>query len=265
MEPRIGLALGSGGARGFAHLGVLKVLKDENIHIDMIAGSSMGSLIGALYCAGHDLEDLYRLANTFHSKYFVDFTVPRMGFISGEKIKQFIKLFTHQKKLEDLAIPLAIVATDIVKAERVVFIEGPIDIAVRASISIPGIFVPQKVGDRLLVDGGVIDRVPSSVVREMGADIVIGVDVSQVKRNADINTIYDVIMQSIDILQMQVLQYKATTSDVLISPKVGQFSSKTFTQSVDIIRFGEEEARKAIPAIRAAIVDWKERQRTNEK
>lgn len=263
MEPKIGLALGSGGARGFAHLGVIKVLQEEKIPIDMIAGSSMGSLVGAMYCAGHEIEDLYRLANTFRSKFFLDITVPRMGFISGEKIKQFVKLFTHQKHIEDLKIPLSIVATDIVKAERVVFQKGPVDVAVRASISVPGIFVPEKVDDRLLVDGGVIDRVPSTVVREMGADIVIGVDVSQVKRNAEINTIYDVIMQSIDILQSEVLKYKASTADVLMSPKVEQFGGKTFQLAADIIRFGEEEATKSIPAIREAIDRWKERQIVN--
>lgn len=265
MEPKIGLALGSGGARGFAHLGVLKVLQDEKISVDMIAGSSMGSLVGAMYCAGHELEDLYRLANTFRSKFFVDLTVPRMGFISGEKIKQFIKLFTHQKSLEDLKIPLSIVATDIVKAERVVFKSGPIDVAVRASISVPGIFVPEKVDGRLLVDGGVIDRVPSTVVREMGADIVIGVDVSQVKRNAEITTVYDVIMQSIDILQSEVLRYKSSTADVLMSPKVEQFGGKTFQQAADIIRLGEEEATKALPAIIDSIRKWKEHQLINEK
>ncbi len=265
MEPKIGLALGSGGARGFAHLGVLKVLEDEKIPIDLVAGSSMGSLVAAFYCSGHDLENLYRLANTFRSKFFVDLSVPRMGFIAGEKIKQFVKLFTHQKQLEDLNIPLTIVATDIVRGERFVFTTGPIDVAVRASISIPGIFVPEKVGDRLLVDGGVIDRVPATVVREMGADVVIGVDVSQVKRNAEINTIYDVIMQSIDILQSEVLRYSVSTADVLMSPKVDQFSGKTYQQAAEIIRFGEEEAQKAIPAIRKAIENWKERQSVDEK
>ncbi|MGD7043573.1 patatin-like phospholipase family protein [Jeotgalibacillus proteolyticus] len=265
MEPKIGLALGSGGARGFAHLGVLKVLRDENIPVHMVAGSSMGSLVGAMYCAGHELEDLYRLAHTFRSKFFVDLTIPRMGFISGEKVKQFIKLFTHQKHIEDLDIPLSIVATDIVKAERVVFTKGPVDVAVRSSISVPGIFVPEKVDGRLLVDGGVIDRVPSSVVRDMGADVVIGVDVSQVKRNAEISTIYDVIMQSIDILQSEVLRYKLSTADVLMSPKVEQFGGKTFQQAADIILLGEEEARKALPAIHQAIDYWKERQMLNEK
>ncbi|MEW9501414.1 patatin-like phospholipase family protein [Jeotgalibacillus marinus] len=265
MEPKIGLALGSGGARGYAHLGVLKVLEDEKIPIDLVAGSSMGALVAAFYCSGHDLENLYRLANTFRSKFFVDLSVPRMGFITGEKIKQFVKLFTHQKQLEDLNIPLTIVATDIVRAERYVFTTGPIDVAVRASIAIPGIFVPEKVGDRLLVDGGVIDRVPATVAREMGADVVIGVDVSQVKRNAEINTIYDVIMQSIDILQAEILRYRASTADVIISPKVEQFSGKTYQQAAEIIRFGEEETQKAIPAIRQAIENWKERQSVDEK
>ncbi|TFE03595.1 patatin-like phospholipase family protein [Jeotgalibacillus sp. R-1-5s-1] len=264
MKPKIGLALGSGGSRGFAHLGVLKVLEREGIQVDYLAGSSMGSLVGALYSAGHDIDDLYRLAGTFRNKYFMDLTVPRMGFIQGEKFKQFVRLFTHSKNIEDLNIPLSIVATDIIKAERVIFTKGPIDTAVRASTSIPGIFVPEKSEGRLLVDGGVIDRVPSAVCRDMGADIVIGVDVSQVKKNAEINTIYDVIMQSIDILQTEIVHLKSSSANILISPKVEQFSGKTFQYAKEIIKLGEESAEASLQDIITEIERWKEYQAVNE-
>ncbi|WP_240620168.1 patatin-like phospholipase family protein, partial [Peribacillus acanthi] len=149
-EPKIGLALGSGGARGFAHLGVLKVLKENNIKVDYIAGSSMGALVGAFYAAGTDMDQLYKISSNFKRKYFLDFTVPKMGFISGKKVKEFIRIFTKNKKLEDLDIPLWIVTTDIKTGEKVIFKEGPIAEAVRASISIPGIFVPEKINNRLL-------------------------------------------------------------------------------------------------------------------
>ncbi|MFB1081218.1 patatin-like phospholipase family protein [Jeotgalibacillus sp. JSM ZJ347] len=258
MNPKIGLALGSGGSRGFAHLGVLKVMEREKIKIDYISGSSMGSLVGALYSAGHSLADMERLAVTFRSKYFMDLTVPKMGFISGDKFRQFVKLFTHHKNIEDLNIPLSIIATDLIKAEKVVFTTGPIDRAVRASTAIPGIFVPEKIDGKLLVDGGVIDRVPASVAKNMGADIVIGVDVAQVKKNAEITTIYDVIIQSIDILQTEIVNLKMSGADVLISPQVEQFSSKSFQHAKEIIQLGEEAAEAALPDILEEIERWKE-------
>lgn len=255
--PKIGLALGSGGARGFAHIGVVKVLQEEGIPIHLIAGSSMGALVGAFLAVGHDMEQLYKLSNSFRRKFFMDFTVPNMGFIAGGRIKEFVRIFTHQKNIEDCDIPLAIVATDLIKGEKVVFLEGPIDQAVRASISIPGIFVPEKWNGKLLVDGGVVDRVPVSVVREMGADIVISVDVSHVKKDAEINNIYDVIMQSIDIMQLEVAQRREIDSDIMIKPKVGKYSSRAFTNIQEIITAGEDEARKHLPSIKAALENWR--------
>ncbi|MFJ5622224.1 patatin-like phospholipase family protein [Peribacillus loiseleuriae] len=257
-EPKIGLALGSGGARGFAHLGVIKVLKEAGISIDMIAGSSMGALVGSFYAAGSDVERLYRLSKVFKRKYYLDFTVPKMGFVAGKKVKELIRVFTYNKRIEELDIPLAIVATDIKKGEKVVFQSGPIAEAVRASISIPGIFVPEKIGDRLLVDGGVIDRVPVSVVRSMGADLVIAVDVSNVKKEIEITSIYDVIMQSLDILQMELTESRKLSSDVMIRPHVENYNSKSFTNINEIITIGEEEARLNIDKIKQCIDTWKE-------
>lgn len=257
-EPKIGLALGSGGARGFAHLGVIKVLKEAGIPIDMIAGSSMGALVGSFYAAGSDVERLYRLSKVFKRKYYLDFTVPKMGFVAGKKVKELIRVFTYNKRIEELDIPLAIVATDIKKGEKVVFQSGPIAEAVRASISIPGIFVPEKIGDRLLVDGGVIDRVPVSVVRSMGADLVIAVDVSNVKKEIEITSIYDVIMQSLDILQMELTESRKLSSDVMIRPHVENYNSKSFTNINEIITIGEEEARLNIDKIKQCINTWKE-------
>ena len=144
QRPKIGLALGSGGARGFAHLGVIKVLRDEGIPIDMIAGSSMGAMAGCFYAAGLDTERLYKISKTFKRKYYLDFTVPKMGFIAGKRVKELIRIFTYGKEIQDLDIPIAVVATDVVTGEKVVFKDGPIADAVRASIAIPGIFTPEK-------------------------------------------------------------------------------------------------------------------------
>nr|WP_263328123.1 patatin-like phospholipase family protein [Neobacillus sp. Marseille-Q6967] len=254
--PKIGLALGSGGARGFAHLGVIKALKDAGIPIDLVAGSSMGALVGSFYGAGIDLDRLYKLSTAFKRKYFLDFTVPKMGFIAGKRVKEFIKVFTHGKNIEDLSIPLGIVATDLLTGEKVVFKKGPIAEAVRASISIPGILVPEKYDGRILVDGGVSDRVPVSVAKEMGADIVIAVDVSRVKRNAEISSIYDVIMQSIDIMQTEILISREIASDIMIRPPVEMYSSRAFTNIEEIIKIGEDETKKQLSHIKSVIESW---------
>jgi NTE family protein len=256
-HPKIGLALGSGGARGFAHLGVLKALKDAGIPIHLIAGSSMGALVASFYGAGIDMDRLYKLSTAFKRKYFLDFTVPKMGFISGKKVKEFIKVFTHGKNIEELNIPVGIVATDLLTGEKVVFQTGPVADAVRASISIPGIFVPEKQNGRILVDGGVSDRVPVSVAKEMGADIVIAVDVSRVKRNAEITSIYDVIMQSIDIMQAEIITSREIAANIMIRPPVENYSSRAFTNIEEIINHGEEETKKHLAGIKSVIDQWK--------
>ena len=257
-EPIIGLALGSGGARGFAHLGVINVLKEEGIPIHLIAGSSMGALVGVMFAAGLDIERLYKMSHFFKRKYYLDFTLPKMGFISGNRVKELIRVFTYGKSLEELDIPVAVVTTDIKTGEKVVFREGPIAPAVRASISIPGIFVPEKINNRLLVDGGVVDRVPVSVAKEMGADIVIAVDVSHINQEVEITSIYDVIFQSLEILQMELVASRESASDVMIRPRVEKYGSKSFTNLPEIITIGEEAARKKIDLIKERIETWKE-------
>lgn len=259
-EPKIGVALGSGGARGFAHLGVLKVLQEENISVDLIAGSSMGALVGSFYAMGHDMERLYKIATAFKRKYYLDFTVPKMGFVSGNRVKDLFRMFTQNKNIEDLDIPLSIVTTDLEKAEKVVLTKGSIADAVRASISIPGIFVPEKLNGRLLVDGGVVDRVPVSVASSMGADIIIAIDVSHVKTNEPIDSIFDVILQTIDIMQNELVKRSELEADVMIRPPVAHYSSRAFTNIEEIIRIGEEETKRQMPLIRKSIEEWKGKQ-----
>jgi NTE family protein len=256
--PKIGLALGSGGARGFAHLGVIKVLSEEHIPIDFIAGSSMGALIGSFYSSGIQIQNLYKIAKAFKRKYYLDFTIPKMGFIAGHRIKELITIFTHGKNIEDLEIPLAIVATDLIRGERVVFREGSVANSVRASLSIPGIFVPEIIDGQILVDGGVIDRLPAQVAKEMGADIVIAVDVARVKRNENISTIFDVILQSIDILQEELVKYRKVEADIVLRPQLDSYSSKAFKNIEEIINEGEIETRRHLPDIKEMINKWRE-------
>jgi NTE family protein len=258
QHPKIGLALGSGGARGFAHVGVLKALENADIKVDYIAGSSMGALVGAFYGAGHNPDSLYKMATMFKRKYYLDYTVPKMGLISGNKIRQLVRVLTHGKQLENLVPPLSVVATDLLKGEKVVYQKGSIADAVRASISIPGIFVPFQIEDRLLVDGGVIDRVPVSVVKDMGAEVVIGVDISHYNNEAKVSSLFDVFWQSIDIMQREMVKHIELNVDILIRPMVEQFSPTTFTNVEEIIRIGEDATKQKIGEINRVIHIWGE-------
>jgi NTE family protein len=256
-RPRIALALGAGGARGFAHVGVLQVLEKMGVKIDMIAGSSMGSLVGALYCTGMQTRYLEQLAVNLKRRHWIDFmVVPKMGFVNGTRIMEMVRFLTKGLNLEDLEIPLAVVATDVEKGERVVFREGPIWEAVRGSISIPGIFVPHRYQGRVLIDGGVIDRVPITVAREMGADIVIAVDVGLFEKEVQVKSVFDVIFQSIEIMEREILRTRMLNADLVIRPDVGHISSTAFTQIDDCVALGREATEQVADLIRSTIEDW---------
>ena len=179
---KIGLALGGGSARGLAHIGVIQVLQAYGIPIDIIAGTSIGSLVGSLYAAGDSIENMEKavlLLNKRKMLSLMDFTIPRSGLIRGNRIeKMLIDWGLEDKTFDELNIPFAAVATDIESGERVILHQGKVADAVRASISIPGIFIPVKYDDRYLVDGGVVDPVPVDLAKKMGADIIIAVSLA---------------------------------------------------------------------------------------
>jgi NTE family protein len=179
-NPKVGLALGSGAARGLAHIGVLKVLEENKIPIDFIAGTSMGALIGATYAAGLDIEQIEEIAcNTdwkLTARLFLP-TLPRSGFVEGKRIKDFLKTLIGDSNIDTLKVPFAVVATDLLTGEEIVIHKGSLVEAVRASISIPVIFTPVRHQNRFLVDGGLVNPVPTSVAAEMGADVIIAVNV----------------------------------------------------------------------------------------
>lgn len=261
-EPKVGLALGSGGARGLAHIGILKVFEEHDIPVHIIAGSSMGSLVGGLYALGHSPVQMKKLTAYFPQKLWVDYTVPKMGLVAGEKLKEIIRLLTKNKKIEEAGIPLAIVATHLEKGKRKVFRKGPMAEAIRASVSIPGIFVPANIDGELFVDGGVIDRVPVSVVKDMGADIVIAVDVSYFESTSPIRSIFDVIAQTIDIMEREILEQRMIEADLILRPKVGHYSTTMFTKVDEIIEEGEKAALAIIPRLKTLLAQGKE---TNER
>lgn len=255
--PHIGLAFGAGGARGFAHIGVLEVLEAHGLAPAYLAGSSMGSLVAALYASGLTPDMMGKLAMNLKRKHWLDFCVPGAGFVTGEKLRQVVKLLTRERRIEEMARPLAIVATDLGTGERVVFTEGPAYEAVRASVSIPGIFVPYKWEGRLLVDGAVVDRVPIEVARDMGADLTIGVDVSLAPSNAPVKSLFDVIFQSIDVMEREIFRNRTVDADIMIRPDVGRFSSTAFTNIDQIIEEGRKAAQQMVPHIQNRIAEWR--------
>ena len=175
---RIGLALGGGAARGFAHIGVIQVLEEAGIRVDLVAGTSAGSLVAALYAAGRNGSTLARLALAMDESAITDWAFPGRGLIRGEALARYVREQTGGKLIEQLPLPLGIVATDLDSGEPVLFQRGDVGAAVRASSAVPAIFQPVKIGTREYVDGGLVSPVPVRFARQMGADVVIAVDIS---------------------------------------------------------------------------------------
>lgn len=251
MGKKIGLSLGAGGAKGLAHIGVLQVLLREGIHIDYLAGTSIGALIGASFAAGTDVEMMAKLASKFNHSLVVDVTLPKLGLLKGQKATELIKLLTHDKCFEELNIPFAVVATDVERGERIVFREGSVAQAVRASISIPGIFRPVKYEGRLLVDGAVVERMPVNILKEMGADYIIGVDLkSWPQKKVEVRNIYEVIMQSIDILENLAFQNYINMVDVLIAPNLSSIGTSDYNKGEECISLGRGAAEIKIQQIK---------------
>lgn len=260
-KERVGLALGSGAARGLAHIGVLEVLEREGIPIDMIAGTSAGAVIGALYAQGKNANLIKSLALDLSRKRLaslVDLALPKTGFIRGKKIKSLLELFIGGDiQFSDLSMPLACVATDIQTGEEVVIKQGSVLEGVRASISIPVIFTVVKKKGRYLVDGGLVNPVPVRVLKEMGADFIIAVNVipdireriQRVKDSKEPNII-NIIMQSIYISSYSLVKVSLEDADIVIEPQVSHIGYGDFHHAQDCILQGEVAAQGSIPKIK---------------
>lgn len=237
-RPVVGVALGSGGARGFAHVGVLKSLEAHGVPIDVVSGSSMGGLVAAFYATGMHTRFMEELATSLRRRHWVDLTVPKMGMIAGDKVHQLVQLLTRGLTVDAADKPLAIVATDLVSKRNIVFRSGLIADAVRASVAIPGVFVPFVKDGGVYVDGGVIDRVPVEAARQLGADIVIAVDVSSVLRGQPPHGVVDVIMQSLDLMQDEVYRTRVKTADVYVEPDIPGMGAGQFQKARQAIAAG---------------------------
>ncbi len=259
-RPKIALVLGGGAARGFAHVGVIRALEQEKIPIDMVVGTSVGSLIGAIYASDMNSFDLEWTAFSLEKDSVFDYallsTFTGMGPVKGDKLEEFVKGKIPAVNIENLKLPFAAVATDLNRGTRVVLDRGPVARAVRASSAIPGVFNPVEYQGKLLVDGGVIDNLPIAVARERGADIVIAVDISENVANFNITNLVDVVLQSANIMFNENVKYKRKDADVLITPAVGNVAMLDFTQKKRCMQAGIEAAQKALPDIRKKIEEW---------
>lgn len=249
--PAIGVALGGGFARGIAHIGVLKVLEQEGIPVRVIAGTSVGALIGACYCSGLSLAEMEEVARNTRFTSFARWTLSRYGFASNDRMISFLTRTLKCKNFEDLRIPLGVTATDFNSGEGVVFHSGSIIDPVRASCAYPGMFLPVQIRGRHLVDGMLSYPVPTRPLREMGAERVIAVHLKGTWSSGGApRHLFDVIGQSFAIAQDAMSAIWRNAADIVVEPDVAGFAYDDFKRSPDLIRVGEEAMRKALPDVR---------------
>lgn len=260
-QPKIGLALGSGGSKGLAHIGVIKVFEENNIPIDFIAGSSIGAMVGGFYATTKDVGQLEKIALSMDLRLVLSLLDPpslRQGLLGGAKVKSFIENHTKGMNFKDLKIPLSVVATDLKNGDAVVINEGEVASAIRASISLPLAFKPVKLGNKLLADGGMSLPVPVEVVRKMGAELVIAVDLY-----ADYSTnengakskygFYKIANSSIELLLHHLAHWNAKDADVVINPQVGKTTWDSFLKGKGTILAGEKAAKTVLPQLKELI------------
>jgi NTE family protein len=252
-EPKVALVLGGGSAKGFAHVGVIRALEKEKIPIHMIVGTSVGSLIGGLYAANPDSFQLEWAAFKINRGDILDYSVAssKMGPVQGAKLESFVEQNAKVKTVEATKIPFYPVATDLNTGETVTLEKGSLARAIHASSAIPGIFVPVKFGNRTLVDGGVTNNIACEVARAKGADVIIAVNLQKDVRDTDINSVIDVIAQSIAIMMHVNSKTKLAHADVILEPDTKGISMFDFTQKKVLMEEGIKAAERAMPKIKA--------------
>lgn len=251
--PKVAVVLGAGAAKGFAHVGVLKVLEANRIPVSMIVGTSAGSFVGSLYAYGFNAYQLQKISFDIEQGDLADFTIPDNGFIKGEKLEAYVNRMLRNTPMEKLRIPFYAVATDIQSGSEMVFGSGNTGSAVRASCSIPGVFSPVIIGGRMYVDGGVVSPVAVDAARRLGADVVIAVDISAAGEAPRPQGTLATILQSIGIMYEKISAQQLQRADVVIRPRVGGIGSADFSKRHDGVLEGERAAQQALPAIRAAV------------
>ena len=251
--PRIGLALGGGAARGFAHIGVIQVLEEAGIKPDLVVGTSAGSLVAALYAAGRPGAELARVALAMDESAITDWSFPGRGLIRGEALARYVREQTGGKTIEQLPLPLGIVATDLDSGLPMLFQRGDVGLAVRASSAVPAVFQPVKIGSREYVDGGLVSPVPVRFARQMGAELVIAVDISAPPDGNATGDAFNMLLQTFAIMGKSINQFELKDADIVVRPLLAGVSSADFTARKRAIDAGRAAGLAALAGLRARI------------
>ena len=251
--PRIGLALGGGAARGFAHIGVIQVFEESGIKVDLVAGTSAGSLVAALYASGRNGRDMALLAEAMDEGAITDWAFPTRGLIRGEALARFVREKTGGKLIEQMVIPLGIVATDLSDGAPILFRSGDTGTAVRASSAVPTIFQSVKIGAREYVDGGLVAPVPVRFAKQMGAELIIAVDISSPPDEKPGSDAIRMLLQTLSIMGRSINNFELRDADVVLRPKLEGIGSADFTARRRAIQAGREVALAMLPQIRQRI------------
>lgn len=255
IPPRLGLALGGGAARGFAHVGVIQVLEEAGIRPDLVAGTSAGSLVAAIYASGKNGSQLQRVAETMEEATIADWTVPlfNRGVLRGDALARYVNAQVGSRLIEDMRLPLGIVATDLNSGRDMLFQRGDTGTAVRASSAVPGVFQPVKISGRDYVDGGLVSPVPVRAARRMGAEVVIAVDISSPPDGNLAGGTLDVLLQTFSIMGMSINTFELQDADVVVRPSLNGIASSDFSSRKRSIDAGRRAMIQAMPQLRAAI------------
>jgi len=251
--PRIGLALGGGAARGFAHIGVIQVLEENGIKPDLVVGTSAGSLVAALYASGKTGIEMTSMAQTMDEGSITDWAFPTRGLIRGEALARYVREQTGNKPIEAMKLPLGIVATDLDNGTAILFQRGDTGVAVRASSAVPAVFQPVRIGTREYVDGGLTSPVPVRFARQMGAEMVIAVDISSPPDGNATTDVMKMLLQTFAIMGKSINQFELRDADIVLRPGLTGVSSADFSARLRAIQAGRDVAQRLLPEIKARL------------
>ena len=256
-EPVIAIALGGGGAKGFAHIGVLKVLESHGIKPKIVTGTSAGSFVGSIYAGGKTPYQMQQIAQQLKESDLRDLTLNSQGIVLGQKLQDFVNRNVGNKPIEQFPIRFAAVATRLDNGKKAVFIKGNVGQAVRASCSIPNVFVPATIGKTKYVDGGLVSPIPVQTARDLGADIVIAVDISARPSGSQSVSMWGLLDQTINIMGQQSINFELSQANIVIQPQVGHLGTLDLKSSNQAILEGEKAAQAKVTTIQTAINNFK--------
>jgi NTE family protein len=251
--PRVGLALGGGAARGFAHIGVIQVLEENGIKVDYVTGTSAGSLVAALYASGKNGTALAAVADNMDESAFTDWAFPGRGLIRGEALARFVRENTGGRSIEQMRVPLGIVATDLDSGQPILFQVGDPGVAVRASSAVPAVFTPVRIGSREYVDGGLVSPVPVRFARQMGAELVIAVDISAIPDGNPTGDPMRMLLQTFAIMGRSINVFELREADVVMRPRLAGVSGADFSARKRSIQAGRDVATAMLAELKARI------------